>query len=128
MPQNRSATIPACLVSYDRARACIPEHTAHVDSIGEEVRRVCNQEYQTAFRLWIPPHVCELQQETCSQADNNPNEQTSEEVQQEYANTLEQTQQSKTSSLCARLVFLSRLEQHDGNGIVQDAFTKNDSV
>jgi hypothetical protein len=99
-----------------------------VNCIGEEVARVSDQENQTALDLGISPHVCEFQQQTGADSYHDTDQETAEEHQHKHADGLEETQDCQLSSLRTRLVFLRRLEKHDGDGVVQNRFAEDDGV
>lgn len=102
--------------------------TTHMNRIGKEVGSISDQEDQAAFRLGISSNMREFQQQTRRNPKDDSNEQTSEEVEQEDANTLKQTQQCQTSSFFSRFVFLRRLKQDNGDGVVEDTLAEDDGV
>lgn len=97
-----------------------------MDGVGEEVRKVCDENDQTGLSLGIASNVGELQRQRGDNADHDANEQTSEEDTKEDAKRLEQA--CNAQSLCAVLVLLCRLEQDNGNGVVENRLAKNQCV
>jgi hypothetical protein len=102
--------------------------TTHVNRVSEEVASVSDQENQATFNFWVSPYVRELQQKTGSNPNHKSDRQTAKEDQHEDANGLEETQDRQFTSVRARLVLLRRLEQYNGDSIVQDRFSKDNGV
>ena len=127
MPQNSSATIPKESQWTHEARPCC-KHTTHVNCIRKEVRSVCDQDDQAALNPRIPPDMRELEQQTRGQSNNKTNRQTAKEDQQEESNTFKQAEYSQLASLICALVVLRCVEQHNGDGIVQDTLAKDDRI
>lgn len=99
-----------------------------MDSVGQEVAGISDQEDQTALDLRIPAHMRELEHQTRRNANNQPHRQAAKEDKQEHPNTLKKTQDTKRALIRAGLVLLRRLKQHDGDGVVQDRFAEDDGV
>jgi hypothetical protein len=102
--------------------------TGHVDRIREEVACIGNENDKTTLDLGEAPDQGILEQKTRANANNQTNHQTAEEDQQENTDTLEQTQDGQMTLGGALSVFLSSLEQDNGDGVVEDGFSKDDGV
>jgi len=72
--------------------------------------------------------MCEFQQQASPNSYDNADKDTTKEDQHEDADGLEETQDCQASSIRTRLVFLRRLEQHDGDGVVQNGLAEDDGV
>jgi len=104
------------------------QRTGHVDGIGEEISGICDQDDEATLNLWEPPDKSVLEQQAGSYTNDQTNDQTAKEDEQEDTDTLEQTQYGQMTSGSAGFVFLGRLEEDNGNGVVQDGFAKDDGV
>lgn len=98
-----------------------------MQALREEVRRISDQDNETALNLREAPDIRKLQQQSRSHTDDNANQQTAKEDDQEDADTLEETQDAVATSI-ALVVLLRRLEDDNGNGVVEDGFAKDDGV
>ena len=104
------------------------QRTGHVDGIGEKISGICDQDDETALNLWEPPDKGILEQQAGSYTNDQTNDQTAKEDEQEDTDTLKQTQDGQMACGSAGFVFLGRLEEDNGNGIVQDGLSKDDGV
>lgn len=95
--------------------------------MGEKVGGVGNEDNQTALNLGEPAEVSELQQQRSSHAHQETNEHTAEEDEQKDAGTLEEADKAEIAGF-ALVILLRRLEDDDGNGIVQDRLSKDDGI
>ncbi|CAG1962256.1 unnamed protein product [Fusarium graminearum] len=93
----------------------------------KEVSSIGNQNHQATLDLGGPAEVGELEQKRCGYTDKKAYEQTAEEDQQEDTCTFKETDDAEASSL-ALFVLLRSFENDNGNGIVQDGFSKDDGV
>lgn len=100
--------------------------TGHANSVRKEIRQIRNKNNQTTLNLREPSHIRKLQHQTRPNPHQNPNQQTPKEHTKEDADSLKQTQYTQTHSRI--LVFLSRLEQDDGDGVVEDGLAEDDGV
>lgn len=106
--------------------------------IGEEVACIGDEEDDAALDLWLTANMREFEQERCPNADCQSDDETAGEDQQEDAKALEELDRGQGSGHdCAaiflihrhgRLVALRRLEEDNGDCVVEDRFTKNDRV
>lgn len=116
-----------CLVGVSNSHVAHVERlTGHMNSVGEEVCEVGNQDDQTGFCLGVASDVCELERERCDNANHDTNEQTSEEDAKENAKSLKQARDAQC--LSAVLVLLRGLEKDDGNGVVEDRLAEDKGV
>jgi hypothetical protein len=97
-----------------------------VDGIGEEIACVCNQNYEATFRFWEPSKVGELEHERGDNSNDEANHQAPEEHNKESSNTFEQAKHFDT--IACLLVSLSRFEEYDRNGVVQDSLSENNGI
>lgn len=96
-------------------------------AVGEEVGGVGYEDDEAALNLGQPSQVCELEEESGAGADNDTDEQASEEDEQEDAGTLEEAEEAVATGL-ALVVLLGRLEDDNGNGVVEDGLAEDDGV
>lgn len=100
--------------------------TRHANSVREEVREVRNKNDETALDLREAPNIRKLEHQRRANAHQDPDEQAAKEDAKEDANSLEQTQDAERHGRV--LVLLGRLEQHNGDGVVQDRLAEDDGV
>jgi hypothetical protein len=98
-----------------------------MNAVREKVARICNEHNEAGLNLRISPDERILQGERRTNAYQNPNEHTSEEDEQEDADSFEETNDAHVSNFTC-LISLRCFEQHDSNSIVQDRFSEDDSV
>lgn len=95
--------------------------------MGEEVCRVWDEEDKTAFDLGCTADVGELEEESCTDSNDNANQQTTKENQQEDTSGFKEAED--TSALVSGIVVALRsLENDNGNGVVENGFTENNGV
>lgn len=70
----------------------------------------------------------ELEQQTRRNPNHESKNQTTKEHKQEDPNTFKEAEGGQLARILAILVFLRRLKQHDGDCIVQDGFSEDDSI
>src|SRR5438034_11234538 len=128
MPQNSNVTIPVMGVSGGILDNANQTHTRHMSAIREEIACICNQDDQTTLNLRISSDISILQAKRSPGPYDNTNEKASKEDQEKDANTLKDTKDSESASSPAFFISLSRLEEHNSNGIVEDRFAKDDRV
>lgn len=102
------------------------QRTRHADSLGKEVGGVGDQYHQAAFNVRVPADVGVLKAEGSQDANKGADGQTAKELGQEVPDTVEEAYESDGASLLTSA--LGRLEDDNGDSIVENRFTKNDSV
>lgn len=93
----------------------------------KEICSVGNQDNQTALNLGKASDVCKLEEQSGTHANDHANKHTTKEDEQENANSFKEADESIVASL-ALVVLLRRLENDNGNGIVEDRLAKDDGV
>lgn len=101
------------------------ERTRHMTAVREQVRCVCNEKDEAAFNAGEAPHVRMLEQERSCNSHKHTNHQADGEYNEEDANSLEQT---GNCSFTGAVELPRRFKHDNSNGIVEDAFAKNDGV
>ena len=136
MPQNSNETIPDPVSCAHRAQELIRRSlgqqegrrlTRHLQTVGKEVGCVGDEDDEAALDLREPPHVRKLQQQGRSHTDDNANHQAAEENDQEDADTLEEAKDA-VGTRVTLVVLLRRLEDDNGDGVVEDGLAKDDGV
>ena len=102
--------------------------TRHVDSVREEVARICNKYNETALDLGETSDKGILEQQTRANADDQANHQTAKEDKQEDTDTLKETQDGQMTLGSTLPVLLSSLEENNGNSVIEDRLSEDDGV
>lgn len=105
--------------------------TRHMDAVCEEIARIGNEYNKTAFYFGEFPNMRKLQEQCSCDPNRKANHQTSEEDQQEEAERLKKADYAQIWALLPRStgrIFPRRLEEHNGNGIVQDRLAKDNGI
>ena len=97
-------------------------------TIRKEVGGICDEHNETAFDLWESPNKCVLKRQGCTDADDDPNQKTTEKHGQEYANGFKQRENCQVARGARISISLCCFEQHNGDGIVQDRLAKDDGI
>jgi hypothetical protein len=97
-----------------------------VDSIGEEIARIGDQDDEAALGLGESAQVGKFQEQRGNHSDGDANTQASEENAQESANAFEEAENA--DGCFFGLVGLCSFEKHDSNGIVEDGLAEDDCV
>jgi CRISPR/Cas system-associated protein Cas10 (large subunit of type III CRISPR-Cas system) len=100
--------------------------TRHVDGVGKEVCEVCDQHDKTCLCFRITSHICKLERQRSHDAYHDTNKETPEEDAKENAKRLKQAHDAKVLSTI--FVFLRRLEENNGDCIVEDGLAKDERV
>jgi len=98
-----------------------------MNSVREEITRVCDEHDKARFDLRISPNEGVFQSKGSTNAYQGSNEQTSKEHKQENPDSLKETDDAEISHLPS-FVTLCRLEEHNSDSIVQYRLPKNDCV
>lgn len=101
--------------------------TRHMNSVREEITRVCDEHDKARFDLRISPNEGVFQSKRCTNAYQCSNEQTPEEHKQENSDSFEETDDAEISHLTS-FVTLCSLEEHNSDSIVQYRLSKYDCV
>lgn len=97
-----------------------------MDSVREEVSGIRNENHKTALDLREPTNVGELEQKCGRNTYHDADQQAAEEDEEENSRGLDEADEAVAH--VGLLVFLRRLENDNGNGIVQDRLAENDGV
>ena len=101
--------------------------TRHVHAIREKVSGIRKKNHKTALNLRIPPNIRKLKKKRRAHTREHANHQTPKEDEQENTRTLKEAQEPHIGPR-PMLVPLRRLEDDDGNSIVEDRLAKDDGV
>ncbi len=99
-----------------------------MQAIREEITSICDQHNQATLDLGESSDEGILQCQGRSNTNDKSNDQASKKDSQEDADTLKQANDAKCSSGTTFLVSLGCLEQHNSDSIVENGFSKDDSV
>lgn len=90
-----------------------------MDTMREEIGRICDQDNQATLDLGEPPDICEFEKQRSSHANNNTDKHTAKEDEQEDTGTLQEAEE--TIVCCLALVIpLRGFENDNSDGIVKD--------
>lgn len=99
-----------------------------MNGIREEVAGVGDQNDDTAFDFRESSDVGHLKQDRRRDTYQEPNDQTAKEDEEKKPAAFKQREDGQLLVRVAFFVLLSRLEKHDGDGIVQYRLAKNNGV
>ncbi|KAH3687722.1 hypothetical protein WICPIJ_001306 [Wickerhamomyces pijperi] len=100
------------------------DNTRHVAPIGEEIRLISDQKNKTAFDLWISSDMGMFQ----NQSDKEPNGDTDQKRHGERHQEQTSTFKDRRELRVLPVELLTRLKHNNGNSIVQQRLTKDNSV
>ncbi len=98
-----------------------------MNAVGEKVCSIGNQNNDTALRLGEAADIGKLEEQGGADTSNDTNQQGTKKDQQEDASTFKEAEYSVAGSL-ALFVSLRRLENDNGDGVVEDRLAKDDGV
>ena len=96
--------------------------------IREEVASICDEYNKTAFDFGESPNKCVFESQGGADAHNDSNQKTAEKNCQKDANGFKQREYCQAARGARVAISLCRLEQNDGDGIVQNGLAKDDRI
>jgi len=101
-------------------------HTRHADGLGKKVGGVGNEHDETALDARVPPDIGVFESESSQDTNHGANGQAAKELGQEVPDAVQQAPHTDAAALATGA--LRRLEDDDGDSIIEDGLAKDDGV